>query len=132
MQGKRQEKGTRMLSFTSEDVLDEETPESVPISMSLYVDRGVNDFTVIFWDTETMGRYRWNEPCEVAACTKDEENDSFQTYILPNKEIAASATDLNHIAKRNGKLFCRDGEVHAETLETAIKKFISWLKERSP
>ena len=26
----------------------------------------------------------------------------------------------------------RDGEVHVETLETAIKKFVSWLKERSP
>ena len=64
-----------MLSFTSEDVLDEEIHESVPILTSLYVGRGVNDFTVIFWDTETTGRDRWNEPCEVAACTKDEEND---------------------------------------------------------
>ena len=51
---------------------------------------------------------------------------------MPNKEIAASATDLNHIAKRNGKLFCRDGGVHAEAMETAIKRFVSWLKERSP
>ena len=56
-----------MSSFTSEDVLNKEIPESIPIPMSLYVDRGVNDFTVIFWDTETMGRDRWNEPCEVAA-----------------------------------------------------------------
>ena len=37
-----------MLSFTSENVLDEEIPESVPIPPSLYVERGVNDFTVIF------------------------------------------------------------------------------------
>ena len=70
-----------MLLFTSEDVLDEKLPESVRIPASLYVDRGVNYFTVIFWDTETTGRDRWNEPCEVAACTKDEEIDSFQTYI---------------------------------------------------
>ena len=63
-----------ILSFTSEDVLDEEIPESVPILTSLYVDRGVNDL-VIFWDTETTGRDRWNKPCEVAAYTKDEEND---------------------------------------------------------
>ena len=112
-----------MLSFTSEDVLDEEIPESVPIPTSLYVDRGVNDFKVIFWDEETTGRDRWNEPCEVAACTKDKENDSFQAYILPSKEISASGTEVNHIPKRKGKLFFRDGEVHEETLETAIKRF---------
>ena len=94
-----------MLSFTTEDVLDKEIPESVPIPTSLYVDRGVNDFTVIFWDTETTGRDRWNEPCEVAACTKDEENDSFQTYILPNKEIFASATEVNHITKETENCF---------------------------
>ena len=121
-----------MLSFTSEDVLDEEIPECVPIPMSLHVDRGVNDFTVIFLNTETTGRNRWNESCQVAACTKDEENDSFQIYILPNKEISASATEVNYITKRNGKLFFTDGEVHAETLETAIKKFVSWLKKLSP
>ena len=102
--------------------MDEEIPESVPIPTSLYVDRGVNHFKVIFGDTETTGQDQWNEPCEVAACTKDKENDSFQTYILPNKEISASATEVNHITKRNGKLFFRGGEVHAETLETAIKK----------
>ena len=113
-----------MLSFTSEDVLEEEIPKSVPIPTSLYVDRGVNDFTVIFRNTETAGRDRRNEPCEVAACTKDEENDSFQTYILPNKEISASTTEVNHITKRKEKLFFRDGEMHAKTLETAIKKFV--------
>ena len=75
----------------------------------------------LFFGTETTGRDRWNEPCEVEACTKDEENDSFQTYILLNKEISASAAEVNRFTKRNGKLFFRDGEVHAETLETAIK-----------
>ena len=58
-----------------------------------------------FWDTGTMGRDRRNKSCEVAACTKDEENDSFQTYTLPNKELSASTTEINHITKRNGKLF---------------------------
>ena len=102
--------------------MDEEIPESVSVPTNLYVDRGVNDFTVIFfWDTKTTGQDRWNEHCEVAACTKDEENDSFQTYIFPNKELSGSATEVSHITKRNGKLFFRDVEVHAETLETAIK-----------
>ncbi|XP_018394014.1 PREDICTED: uncharacterized protein LOC108772866 [Cyphomyrmex costatus] len=116
--------GVTYESGVSLDDVSAVLPKLIP-EIKDYTLECLNKFKVVIFYLETTGLSKNDEICQIAACT---EENSFNAYIIPSKNISKKAYEITGLQLIAGDLYYGDEKVEAFPVKIACTNFLTYLQ----
>ena len=87
------------------------------------------DNKLVYFDIETTS---FEMHCDIIQFAATYQQSTFNTYIMPSKEIDPRASQVTGLKLFKGKMYANSREVTTEPLQTALTQFLEWIPSKAP